>query len=214
MVAQPQAKRADGRETVRLLMIAAEEELSESGSAKFNLARVLLKTGISKSSAYHHFGSRDGLIAAVEAQHLLAEVRQSNTLMRSFVESAEDPQLTLAMLHLLTTEAGGATGFRSRVRRASTIVDAQSNPAMAEMIRDAQRELISYLTETLQIAVDKGLMNPRAPLEGIAHWFVSIIFGRLLVDITDDPHAQQVWQEAVIESMKGLLVPNLGNSDT
>lgn len=209
MVAQPQAKRADGRETVRLLMIAAEEELSDSGSAKFNLARVLLKTGISKSSAYHHFGSRDGLIAAVEAQHLLAEVRQSNTLMRSFVESSEDPQLTFAMLKLLTTESGGATGFRSRVRRASTIVDAQSNPAMAEMIRDAQRELISYLTETLQISVNKGLMNPRVPLEGVSHWFVSVIFGRLLVDITDDPHAQQVWQEAVIESMKGLLLPTV-----
>lgn len=207
MVAQPQAKRSDGRETVRLLMIAAEQELSEFGSAKFNLARVLLTTGISKSSAYHHFGSRDGLIAAVEAQHLLAEVRQANSFMRSFIESSEDSQLTLSALKLFTTESGGQTGFRSRVRRASTIVDAQSNPAMAEMIRDAQRETITYLTETLQIAVERGLMQPRVPLEGIAHWFTSIIFGRLVVDITDDPHAQQVWQEAVIESMKGLLGP-------
>ena len=52
-------------------------------------------------------------------------------------------------------------------------------------------------------------MDPRVPLEGVAHWFVSIIFGRLLVDITDDPHAQQVWQEAVIESMRGLLLPTI-----
>lgn len=214
MVQQPRVKRTDGLETIEILLSAAEEELSAVGSVKFNLGRVLKKTGVAKSSAYHHFSSRDGLIAAVEMRHMLFEVGQVNTFMRSFVESATDPQLALAALEIFTTEAGGSAGFQSRIRRASTIVAAQASPVMTVMLRDGQRELIEYLTKTLQIAVDRGLIKPRVPLEGIAHWLSSIIFGRLLVDITEDAAATQAWELAVMESLKGLFSPQISGGDS
>ena len=207
---QPRLKRIDGLETIEILVAAAEEELAAVGSVRFNLARVLKKSGISKSSAYHHFGDRDGIIAAVELRHLLGDIRAANSYIRNLIESASDAQSAMSVVAGLIVYSGGVEGMRSRIRRASTIVSAQSSPAMSNVLRDSQRDMAVFLAETFQIAIDRGLISPRVPVDGVAHWFMSLVFGRLLVDITFDDDAQASWTMAVMDSLNSLLRPQFG----
>ncbi|MFN5601767.1 MAG: TetR/AcrR family transcriptional regulator, partial [Acidimicrobiaceae bacterium] len=66
--------RADGRETAQRILEFAEKELVTSGLVNFNLERVIEQSGVARSSVYHHFGGRDGVIAAVETEYLRASL--------------------------------------------------------------------------------------------------------------------------------------------
>lgn len=203
------SKRSDGLNTMERIIGFAEQELAEHGAVKFNLGRVLELAGVSKSSAYHHFGSRDGIIAAVETRHMLAELRQLNAAMRSFIETTSDAAEAIAVIDALTVAEGGEPSQQSRARRASALVSARSNPALARMLADAQLEMVDYLAESLAIAQRRGLIDPTLPLVGIAHWFLSVSFGRILVDVTCDENANLEWSTVAMSALRSILRPSI-----
>ncbi|MEY4633586.1 MAG: hypothetical protein RLZ18_958 [Actinomycetota bacterium] len=202
-------KRVDGLETMERLLSFADVELNEVGSVKFNLGRVLEKAQVSKSSAYHHFGSRDGIIAAVEARSVAVEIEQVNLQVRAFVESAQDVNTAVEYLKILVYFTSDSSGVRARRRRAATLVAAQNSQTLAEIIGQTQRDGAQYLAETFQIVEDRGWISPSVPLLGIAHWMLASAFGHILVDYVDDPLANELWAEATFTSLISLLKPNI-----
>lgn len=189
------------------LLEHAEKELAAVGSARFNLGRVLQDANISKSSAYHHFGDREGIIAAVELRHFSRELGALNHALRSFIEAAPDRQAIVGAFRLWAREEGKETGVLSRQRRASAIVAAQSSPGVATMLSEIQRETADFFASTLQILVDRGMISPTLPLRGIAHWVLSVMFARVMVDITNDTAVTTEWVEVAVEAMLWVLDP-------
>ena len=204
---EPRPTRADGRETMDRLLSFAERELNEVGAVKFQLSRVLDAAGVSKSSAYHHFGSRDGIIAAVEIKTVTEQVQNNNRMIRLFVENAPEDQSATEFLRLLVTTSGNDAGEVSRQRRAATLVAAQDNPALAKFVGETQRDGAEQLAETLELAVKRGWVSPTAPILGIAHWILTSVFGRILVDFTHDVETNAVWEEAAFLALSGLMNP-------
>lgn len=205
---QPRPTRADGRETIERLLEFAERELNEVGSVKFRVGRVLENAGVSKSSAYHHFGNRDGLIAAVEMRTVSKQIELNNSVIREFIQAAPSTQSASEFLKLLVQTSSNVAGIEARKRRAATLVSAQNSPALAKIIGETQREGAEYLASTLQIAVDRGWMNPAVSLLGIAHWILTSVFGRILIDFTEDIAADEAWSEAAFVSLSALMRPN------
>ena len=64
-------KRTDGLETIERVIKFAQKEIDKHGSTEFNLDRVIEQSGVSRSSIYHHFGNRAGLIAAVDVRRAI-----------------------------------------------------------------------------------------------------------------------------------------------
>ena len=60
-----------GRETIEKLLEVTISELDRVGLAKIDIDSLLRKSKISKGSLYHHFGSKNGLLAAAEAQQFM-----------------------------------------------------------------------------------------------------------------------------------------------
>jgi AcrR family transcriptional regulator len=200
--------RSDGRETMERLISFAEKELRDVGPVKFHLARVLEEAGISKSSAYHHFGSRDGIIAAVEMRTVFRQIEENNATIRHFVEAAPKDQSATELLQLLVSFSGNEAGRVARQKRAATVVAALDNPALAQIVGETQLEGARYLAETLQIVVDRGWISPTLPLNGIAHWILTSVFGRVLVDFATDEATNSAWEAAFFTSLIALLKPN------
>jgi len=173
----------------------------------FQLSRVLDAAGVSKSSAYHHFGSRDGIIAAVELKNVTEQIEQNNKIIRLFVESAPADQSANEFLRLLVTTSGDNSGIISRQRRAATLVAAQNNSALAMINRETQRNGAEYLAETLEIVRRRGWIDPPTPILGIAHWILTSVFGRVLIDAVNDSEVNKAWEDAAIEALSGLLRP-------
>jgi len=202
-----QRKRSGGRETMSRVMKFAMAEFNKVGPDDFNLDRVLEKSGVSRSSVYHHFGGRHGVIAAVEAKLVEKDIDVNNIGLREFVNVANNAQEILAVIKLEITQGSKQEDKVTRQRRVSTFVAAQRSELLYEVLQSKQRQATEYLCETLQIATSRGLIKPRVPEMGIAQIMLSLLFGRILVDLVGDETSDQLWTQATLESLEYLLNP-------
>lgn len=202
-----QRKRSDGRETMSRIMDFALAEFNEVGPDDFNLDRVLEKSGVSRSSVYHHFGGRHGVIAAVEAKLVENDVDLNNIGLREFVKIATSAAEILAVIRMEIAAGSKSEDKETRQRRARTFVAAQRSEFLYEVLQTKQREATEYLSETLQIATARGLIQPRVPEMAIAQLMLSLLFGRILVDLVDTENGDPLWTQATLDSLEFLLNP-------
>lgn len=198
-------KRSDGRETMDRLIEFAEIELNDVGPVKFNLVSVLEKAGVSPSSAYHHFGDREGIIAAVELKHHIESMRKVNELLRMSVEVSSDPEVLIQSIEFHLGLEGTEKGHANRRRRIFTLAAGQSSKVLAEKISEEQRDVADYLANTIALARKKKFIKPRASDLAIAQMVLSVMFGRALVDLTTRPEDDAAWMEATMMSLRHLL---------
>ena len=200
-------KRLDGRATMDRVVEFARAELAAHGPVDFNLDRVIAESGVSRGSIYHHFGSRAGLITAVEIDDLVTMYREANDVTRRAVESASSGRELLDLLALTFQLGANEIGRNSRSRRIATLVASENIPALHEFLRDRQREGIAYYVETLEIACSRGLLAPTMALDGIANLIQSLAVGRVLVDILEDDESDRVWVETTMALLRVALNP-------
>ena len=185
----------------------ARAELAAHGPVDFNLDRVIAESGVSRGSIYHHFGSRAGLITAVEIDDLVTVYREANDVTRRAVESASSGRELLDLLALTFQLGANEISRNSRSRRIATLVASENIPALHEFLRDRQREGIAYYVETLEIARSRGLLAPTMALDGIANLIQSLAVGRVLIDILEDDESDRVWVETTMALLRVALNP-------
>jgi hypothetical protein len=156
---------------------------------------------------YHHFGGRHGVIAAVEAKLVENDVDLNNIGLREFVNIATSAAEILAVIRMEIAAGSKSEDKETRQRRARTFVAAQRSEFLYEVLQTKQREATEYLSETLQIATARGLIQPRVPEMAIAQLMLSLLFGRILVDLVDSENGDPLWTQATLDSLEFLLNP-------
>ena len=200
-------KRSDGRETIERVLRAAEEEMETNGFVKFNMDRVVAITGVSRSSIHHHFGDRDGLIAAVETEYLLKRFDAGMADLASALDSAKSGEEAFALVELGITLASSDRQRAMRWRRISTLAAARAGGAIRDALEETQIKGTRSLSEMLEKLRERGMCEPIVPTLGIAGLIQSMLLGRILIDIVDDDEMNATWDEAVIESLRIMLNP-------
>lgn len=185
----------------------ASQELDEVGAVKFNILNVINKSGVSRSSVYHHFGDRDGLIGAVELTRLFREVSELNDSIRFVTDNATSVPDVLELIRAVLVEAGSPKGVQLRSRRIALLAISQNIPMMAEKLSQCLREGDTHIAESLRIAERRGIIRPLANPEGIAHLISSLFLGRTMVDVINSPEANKDWIEVVMAVFEGLFQP-------
>lgn len=198
-------KRSDGRDTMAKVIQFATAELELHGSVKFNLDRVIEESGVSRSSVYHHFGNRDGVLAAIEIGRFTNFMMTGVVAVRELLSEMSDIEEWLTAIDEMLISGNSTDARTQRVQRVSTLVVAQENEKLMSALAKVQMEGTKHLAETLQMAVSRGLMHPTAPTLGIAYIFQSILVGRILVDLDEDPEANSAWVAAGISSLRHLI---------
>ena len=206
-MAEVMRKRSDGLETIEKVVRFAREELEAVGPVRFNLLKVIERSGVSRSSIYHHFGDREGVIAAVQLRDVVDDVAAINEALRALVMKTRSASEAIDVIGFYLGSESGDNGEGRRSRRISTLMAAESSPALMEVLRDNQLRAVAYLAETFDIAKERGLIDPIVSTEGIAHFVLSLLLGRVLVDITKDPVADELWRSTVIASFRQLVRP-------
>lgn len=204
---EPLRKRSDGLATIELVLEHARAELEASGPVRFNLDRVIESSDVARSSVYHHFGSRAGLIATIELEHWVESQASELRGMRKFLLEANDFDEVLGAIEFAMRIDGDQAGHERRLRRLSSLVAADSIPALASTLQEQQVRGTAHLAETLGMLRDRGVIAPRGDLTGIAYFVQSILVGRALVDVGRDPDADDHWVDVAIETLRHLLAP-------
>lgn len=201
-------KRSDGLATIQVVLRHARAELEVSGPVKFNLDRVIESSGVARSSVYHHFGSRAGLIATLELEFWVDQQAAELRGLRKYLLDANDFDEVFGAIEFVLRLDGGAEGRARRARRISSLVAADGIPALATTLRDAQVSGSAHLAETLRMLQEKGSISPNVELLGLSYFIQSILVGRVLVDVGDESGVDERWVDVAMATLRHLLAPD------
>lgn len=199
--------RSNGRETKAHILKVAQAELEAHGPVKFNILRVIEESGVSRSSLYHHFGDRDGLITAVEVERYIEEIRFSNEMLRLVISTATSGAKFFESLEVALLAASTTVGRQQRAHRIAVIAAAQSIPALQQALVEHSESGDVYLAETLEIARTKGLISTSAPMLPIARMISTLFIGRIAVDGFESEETDGAWVKMTVEILEFLLQP-------
>lgn len=199
--------RSDGRETAKKILQFAEKELNNSGLVNFNLDRVIEESGVSRSSVYHHFGGREGVIAAVETEYLRASIDAGMTEMTEMLARCSTGEEAFALVELGVLVSGSDSQKATRRRRISTLAMSANSPATKNFLMEFQRDGTIRFADLLRDLQKRGLCAPVEPIDGTAHLIQSLLIGRILVDILEDPVVESQWSQSASATLRFLLGP-------
>lgn len=202
-----QRKRVDGLKTIERVLEAAEVEMAEFGYVKFNLYRVIEKSGVARSSVYHHFGGRDGLIAALETSKGMRSLERGLADFNKILDELTSGEEAFALIELGLRMFGSPENRHRRQRRISSLSAAHNASAIRDVLANDQKLGTEVFAQVIENAQKKGLCNPVEPILGLAYLIQSMLVGRILVDIVDDPALDTQWEEATLATLRLMLRP-------
>ena len=204
----PKKKRLDGLATMQTLLDAAIEELESRGETGFDMDSVLAKTGVARSSLYHHFTNKAGLIAAAEIEIIRVSLHEENVMQRKLFEQCKSFKELFDIVALFMRAESPDRGVDVRRSRARLMTAALHNKKVADAITDAQQNESLYYAESLTIARNNGVIRNDIDLLAVSYWIQGQFFGRILLDIGNEtPEVGAQWVETSLIALEAVLRP-------
>ena len=194
-----------GRATAAKLIEFASKELDRVGPAKFDIDSVLRESKVSKGSLYHHFGSKNGLLVAVETHQFTKVLTEQNALLRNLAETCQSADDFLALMIAVMKLSGLPESRNLRKKRIRAIVTAQYDKNLAELVKTEQIKDSNYLAETLQIAKDRGWLKPDVDVLATSYWIQVLFIGRIMLDITGINDLDDAWNDVGIKALRSSI---------
>ena len=204
----PKKKRLDGLATMQTLMDAAISELETNGESGFDMDSVLNQTGVARSSLYHHFDNKAGLIAAAEIEIIRSSMHEENVMQRKLFERCTSFKELFDIVTLFMRAENPDRGIDVRRSRTRLMTAALHNKKVQEAIVEAQQAESRYYAESLVIAQKNGIIRKDIDTLAVSYWIQGQFFGRILLDLgneTTDIGAQ--WVETSLVALEAVLSP-------
>ena len=194
-----------GRETIEKLLEVTINELDRVGLAEIDLDSLLRKSKISKGSLYHHFGSKNGLLAAAEAQQFMKYLKREGETFRELIEDCKSKQkfvdLVADVMKITRLEAN----IDFRKKRVRAIAMSFNDETLAQVLKNAQIEVTEYLAGSFQIAKDRGWVKPDTDLMALSYWIQGVFIGHIMLDITEQTEHEEAWGQVAFEALRPFL---------
>ena len=194
-----------GRATAAKLIESAAKELDRVGPVKFDIDSVLRKSKISKGSLYHHFGSKNGLLVAVETQQFIKYLDEQNTLLRNLVETRNSASDFLTLMTRVMEISGLPENRDLRKKRIRAIAVAAHDRDLSEFIKTEQIKGSLYLAQTLQIAKDRGWIKPDVDVLAASYWIQGLFMGHIMLDITEIKDLDKAWNSISVDAIRSFI---------
>lgn len=190
--------RIDGKETAENVLAHAIRELDKHGAVNFSLDRVIASSKVSRSSIYHLFGNRAGVIAQAEARAITLDVSDGAHLLRSLVDRVESSDQLASLIEVWLRDAMSPDRVRQRARRISNLAASDADSELRAILQSHLHEISDVWVETYEILQHRGLATiPQVDLRALALAVQGAYLGGILVDVYDDPEVAQNWTEVV-----------------
>jgi len=169
------------------LLDAAVTCLEQSGWDGAQVPVILEIAHASKSSLYHYFGSREGLLAAAAAERyrlsLVAEDQQILDAAGACATPAEFLDFMAEQLARIITDPAVREMRRARV---VVTADAMHQPELRTDLARAQELYLDALEGMVAGAQKSGLVNPELDARAYAAWHHAMCMGSSLVELSFD----------------------------
>jgi len=177
------AERPDGRER---LLRAAVRHLETHGEAELRVTEIAEEADVAIGLIRHHFGSRDGLVAAAQIRRIEGATREDVASARAVISTAGSTDDLLARIDGLTRAVIDRTRAEVRLSRFAAIATAHGRPEAREAIGGALGDLLDELAGLIREAQEKDLARSDLDPRAIATFIQSYSLGLIVHDLNAD----------------------------
>lgn len=188
------------------LLEAAIAAIEEGGEASLRVDAIAEAAGVTKPTLYHFFGSREGLVSAAVAEHFRRLIVVGLDSVLEVVRNAETVEEFAAVLPRAVRTGGDADGIQRRAARIAVLGSAVSRPALANEMRQAMLLAREQFAEFFRIGQERGFIPADRDPEVLAMWWYAEITGRHMIDLLDDPHMNEQWEELTVRNLRAVLL--------
>jgi AcrR family transcriptional regulator len=164
---------------------------------KINVDDVLLKSGISKGSLYHHFEDFNDLIESALVRRFSGTVDANIEAISTLVAQATSQVEFLEGLQAVTIATQAQERAPMRFERARALGMAGWNPRFQKVLGEEQRRLTEALTDLFREAQHKGWMNAQFDPHAAAVLIQAYTLGQVVNDIDDEPMSRDAWNALI-----------------
>ena len=194
-----------GRATIEKLLEVTISELDRVGLAEIDIDSLLRKSKISKGSLYHHFGSKNGLLAAAEAKQFMQYLNREGIVFREMIEKCSTKQEFVKLVSTVMKITRLKENREFRKKRVRAIAMSFNDPKLAEILASAQKQVSEYLADTFEIARDRGWVKPEVNLLTLSYWIQGVFIGHIMLDITGQTEHEEGWSETAFLALQSFL---------
>ena len=195
-----------GTATMAKLLAVTAKELDRVGLAKVDVESLLKKSKISKGSLYHHFGSKNGLLAAAAAQQFVTYLQSEGADFRTLIENCGSKKEFLKLVAGIMKITSLKKNREFRQKRVRAIAMSFNEKNLSKVIKAHQLVVTQYLAETFAIAQKRGWINPDIDLVALSYFFQGVFVGHVLLDITNEVEYNEQWSEIAFKALQPFLV--------
>jgi len=178
--------------------------IEAGGEASLRLDAVASEAGITKPAIYYFFGSREGLVAAAQAERyrrsILTGLREAIELTRAATSLEEFK----AVLPAYVDSVLGPDAALRRAQRIEMLGSAVSRPALTKEVTAATLRALELVTELAEIPFDRGWATSAFDPDAIALWWMSNTLGCHLFDLVDDERLHGQWRAITLAQLHQL----------
>ena len=202
-------KQSRSRATIDAVLATTVDLLETGGEDSVRLEVVTARSGISTGSIYHHFGDRDGLIAAAQIERFDRITQQeTDGLVQVLDQSLSGPLSRTAFVELMLDQVRGLVRpERQRIRwaRVAALASARTRPNLLAVLSDAFGVLLDALEEQSRRAIGIGLLEPDAPIRAFAIFSQACSMGLLVDELDEISVTDQEWIQLLERITRGLI---------
>ena len=195
-----------GTATMAKLIAVTAEELDRVGLAGVDLDSLLKKSKISKGSLYHHFGSKNGLLAAAAAQQFVTYLQSEGAAFRTLIENCASKKEFLKLIAGVMKITSLKRNREFRQKRVRAIAMSFNEKNLSKVIKAEQLVVTQYLAETFAIAQKRGWIKPDTDLVALSYFFQGVFIGHILLDVTNQVEYDERWSEIAFKALQPFLV--------
>jgi len=182
----------------REILRAARACLSQRGYASTTIAEIAAEAGVSRGLLHYYFKSKEDLLAQAVRTSGEASLR---LIEDTFAESETARELAAGLTQILRSVIAGDPAYVSLSLECWSA--SRESPIVADELSQLYDRAREAFREGLHGAVERGVIDPGIPLEGLASLLVGVTDGLALQFLLKPELAsgESIWQAAEIATL-------------
>lgn len=206
-VGVPQPVQARAESTVTAVIEATIRVIEAGGEASVRIDDILNETGISKGSLYHHFGGREGLIAAARVTQFSRFVAEDAKNIRDTLTKTSTLHEFIAATSALVQLGNEVEREQARLNRLSVIASSYGRPELRESLALQQHMHTETIADAVRYGQEMGWLRSDVDARALAVFVQGYNLARVLLDIDTEPVSTADWEQVVRVALGSFFVP-------
>jgi AcrR family transcriptional regulator len=209
----PAADEIPAPDAPRRILDAAIAVIDESGDASLRVVDIADAAGVAPGLINHHFGSRDGLVAAAQAERYTMSIGRDFSRFRAILGSDLPIDEVREQFREALSDVARRNRAENRLRRATALAATHGRPELRARLSETVADTIDGAAFVVALGQEKGLVRPELDPRATGTVMLCMALGYVLADFDSRPASEDDLTDVVGKMVDGVFLLPRGGSD-